>query len=354
MRILHVILSSGTGGSERYCADLANRQAAEGHDVPVAGIKGAPIIRTLTPAVRFHAFHHRLFSGLGVRRLIAELSPEISHGHLSAACKVLANTSRDVPTVATLHVGYKKHQPDGLTGLIGVNHTQMAQLAGYRGLSCVIPNWIPDGALSNPPTAGIRDELGLSDEFLIGSVGRLHRSRGMDVLISAFKAAALQQTSLVIFGEGPERKNLERLRSGDSRIHLVGHRNDIYAGLRDLDLFVSPSREESFGLAIIEAMSMGIPAIATTTEGPSEFLAGHPVPLVQPGSIEALAEALSIAHRKLRTERRSRIQHDLSFFDSTPRIASIIAFYHRVTEAALERSERARSVASKPKHSSEK
>ncbi|MEO6993565.1 MAG: glycosyltransferase, partial [Lacunisphaera sp.] len=319
MRILHIILSSGTGGSERYCADLASRQAAEGHDVHVAGIKGAPLIRTLGPAVKFHAFHYRLFCRFGVRQLIAELAPEIIHGHLSAACKLLANPGRDVPTVATLHVGYKKHQHDELMGLICVNHTQLAQLAGYRGLSCVIPNWIPQAAPSHPPTADIRDELGLSDEFLIGSAGRLHRSKGMDVLMAAFQATMPAQASLVIVGEGPERKRLERLRAGDSRIHLVGYRSDIYATLRGLDLFVSASREESFGLAIIEAMSVGLSIIATATDGPSEFLANQPVPLVQPGSVEALGAALSTAYHLLRSQPQSPIHYDLSFFDSKSR-----------------------------------
>ena len=139
MRILHVILTSGMAGSERYCADLANLQSAQGHEVFVAGVNGGPIMEALSTAVTFHGVHHRFFRRFGLQRLIAGLAPDICHGHLSAACKALAVTSGGIPAVATLHVGYKEHQHGRLAGLICVNHSQAKKLAAYPGLSCTIP-----------------------------------------------------------------------------------------------------------------------------------------------------------------------------------------------------------------------
>ena len=296
-------------------------------------MRTSPFMGALSVKVRYHPFN-RFFRGLLLRRLVARLAPDICHGHLSAACKALKGVSNQQKTVATLHVGYKPHQHSWLNGLICVNRTQAGRLGGYRGLACTIPNWMPLES-TQAPAPGIREELGLSEDvFLVGAVGRLHPSKGMDVLISAFRASAPAHAALVILGEGPQRTELDRQRAGDPRIHLLGYRPVVHDCLRDLDLFVSPSREESFGLAIIEAMSTGVPIIATAAEGPGEFLLDQPVALVPPGSVEALAAEINAAYGQYRTEGLPRIGYDLSLFDSSARLDDIIDFYGQVVEAA--------------------
>jgi glycosyltransferase involved in cell wall biosynthesis len=184
---------------------------------------------------------------------------------------------------------------------------------------------------------GLREELGLgADVFLVGAVGRLHPSKGMDVLISAFRAAAPAHAALAILGEGPQRAELERLRGGDRRIHLLGYRSAVGDCLRDLDLFVSPSREESFGLAILEAMGAGLPVLATAAEGPGEFLLDQPVELVPPGAMEPLAAALREAAKAFVAGRRTRVAYDLTAFDPATRVASIAEFYGEVMAVARE------------------
>ncbi len=333
LRILHVIFSSRLAGSERYCIDLANRQAELGHEVHVAGMRGTPIPLALDPRVTFHGVTLRLFRRFWLRRLATKLRVDVCHGHLSAACKALGSMADVSATIATLHVGYKVHQHARIDGLICVNRTQAGRLAGYQGAVRTIPNWMPMTA-TETATAGIRQELGLAEDvFLVGAVGRLHPSKGMDVLISAFRASAPAHAALVILGEGPQRAELERLRENDPRIHLLGYRPVVHDCLRDLNLFVSPSREESFGLAIIEAMSTGVPIIATATEGPGEFLLDHPVTLVPPGSVDELAAEIRTAHGQYCTVGLPRIGYDLTLFDPAPRLASIMDFYSQVLQA---------------------
>lgn len=315
-------------GSERYCVDLANRQAELGHEVHVAGDPASPLRHALAPTVQFHGLS-RLFRGWRLRRLIARLRPEVCHGHLSRACKALGRAAGSHRTVATLHVGYKRHQHARLDGLICVNHAQAARINDYAGTVRIIGNWQPASPASAP--AGIRAELGLAPHtFLVGAVGRLHASKGNDVLIEAFRATAPADAALVILGDGPERKRLEQLRGGDDRIHFAGHRSVVHGCLRELDLFVSPSREESFGLAIVEAMSVGVPIIATAAEGPVEFLRNQPAVLVPTGSITALAVALKQAHAQFRAGRLGRVNYDLSFFDPAARVANIMDFYDQL------------------------
>ncbi len=331
MVILHVLFSSRIAGSERYCIDLANRQAAAGHEVHVAGMRSSPLRASLSHKIRFHAFR-RLFRAFLLRRLVDRLAPDICHGHLSGACKALAGVSDRHQTVATLHVGYKPHQHGRLGGLICVNRAQSARLDRYSGLVRVIPNWLPlpQASATDP---GLREELGLGDDvFLIGAVGRLHPSKGMDVLVSAFRTSAPATAALVIVGDGPQRPELKQLRDGDPRIHFLGYRRNVQACLQDLDLFVSPSREESFGLAIIEAMSAGLPVIATAAEGPVEFLRDQPVPLVPPGCKDGMADAIASAYRRFCTDGLPKVGYDLSLFDPSARLASITDFYAHVIE----------------------
>ncbi len=237
--------------------------------------------------------------------------------------------------VATLHVGYKTHQHAKLDGLICVNRAQLARIDGYRGVARTIPNWLPAPAAANP-TGGLRATLGVGpDTLVIGSVGRLHASKGADVLLAAFQAAAPSNAALVFVGDGPQRKELERRRAGDPRIHFVGHRDDVQACLKGFDLFVSPSREESFGLAIIEAMSAGLPVIATTAEGPAEYLRDQPVTLVPIGDVNALAAAISNAAGRFQAGHLAGVSYDLSCFDPGTRVAHVMEFYTQVIAARV-------------------
>ena len=326
-RILHISFSPRLGGSERYCINLANQQARLGYAVHVAGLPGSELAAGLAPNVRYHAIDFPLLRAARLSRLIALHGIEVAHAHLSPACKALAAVRAPVRKVATLHVGYKPHQHSRLDGVICVNSTQAAELGGYRGQSRVIANWIP-----TPRTLGVRPsvrtELGLSPETLIvGAVGRLHASKGCDLLISAFREAAPANAALVFLGEGKQRKALEKLRGDDGRIHFLGFRDDVAPFLRGLDLFVSPSREESFGLAILEAMDAGLPVIATRTDGPKEYMQDQPITLVEPGSVTALACALKLHMQHPAPGPR----YDLRDFDPSANIAQVLDFYGQLT-----------------------
>lgn len=327
LHILHVIYSSRLAGSERYCIDLANRQAELGHAVHVAGTRGSPVQSALNRGVKFHGFTAPFFRRFFLRRLVANHGIDVCHGHLSPACKALGRMSDLCATVATLHVGYKAHQHERLDALICVNHAQAARLRGYRGLVRTIPNWLPGERFSSP-NGTLRQELGVSrTAFVVGAVGRLHKSKGMDLLIQAFRAVAPANAALVILGEGPQRAELTRLRGGDRRIHLPGYRPDVRDCLHGFDLFVSPSREESFGLAILEAMSAGLPVIATAAEGPAEFLRDQPVTLVELGSVEQLGRAIARQGERFAGTELPRVTYDLSLFEPTERLAGISDLY---------------------------
>lgn len=108
--------------------------------------------------------------------------------------------------------------------------------------------------------------------------GRLIHAKGHVALIRAFAAIAneVPDTRLVILGEGPQRQRLERLRAHyhlTDRIVLPGFQTNPYAWMRLCTLFVLPSRAEGFPNALMEAMLLGRPVIATDClSGPRELL----------------------------------------------------------------------------------
>ncbi len=330
--ILHALFSPRIAGAERYCVELANQQAALGHRVHVAGQSGSPMQSALASNVTFHPLASPLFRGYRIARLIDRLNVDVCHAHLSPACKAVSRAATSVTSVATLHVGYKSHQHARFHGVICVNRAQATRLGGYQGTARVIPNWLP-GNVSQPPNlarpaGNLRAELRLDPtQLLIGAVGRLHPSKGVDVLISAFKAVAPNDAALVIVGEGPQRAALERLVGGDTRIHFTGYRPDVPRLLHDLDLFVSPSREESFGLAILEAMRTGLPIISSATEGPREVFAGQPIEWVTPASVPEMAVVLKRTLSSLGRQRDLRVAYDLSHFDAARAVTTVMDFY---------------------------
>jgi glycosyltransferase involved in cell wall biosynthesis len=103
----------------------------------------------------------------------------------------------------------------------------------------------------------------------------------------------------VVIGDGPEREPLRRLASElgvADRIELAGQLEHETAleRARACSVFVMPSVDEAFGVAYVEAMAGGVPAIGAIGEpGPQEIAqAGGGIRLVPPGDVEALATEL--------------------------------------------------------------
>ena len=140
-----------------------------------------------------------------------------------------------------------------------------------------------------------------NDDVVIGAARNLKRVYGIDLLIEAFKHVliAIPGARLKLAGNGPERNSLEMLADRlavRERVEFPGHvdPSDMPAFLNSIDIAVLPSREEGYGVSAIEAMSCGVPVIASRTGGLIEVLdEGRAGILVEPESPEALAEAIA-------------------------------------------------------------
>jgi N-acetylgalactosamine-N,N'-diacetylbacillosaminyl-diphospho-undecaprenol 4-alpha-N-acetylgalactosaminyltransferase len=145
------------------------------------------------------------------------------------------------------------------------------------GSVVVIPNPIDlDGlrALASDPDAVPPESASWPRPWTVG-VGRLHRQKGFDVLIRAFATSGAAGT-LVLVGDGTERDSLRRTAEGAGvadRVVFTGFLRNPHAVLARADVFVLPSRYEGFPNALVEAMALGRPCIATRcATGPDEIL----------------------------------------------------------------------------------
>jgi glycosyltransferase involved in cell wall biosynthesis len=138
-----------------------------------------------------------------------------------------------------------------------------------------------------------------SPEHTIAAMGRLTHQKGFDFLLQAFSRCVKKHSdwSLIIIGEGEERKRLESLSAKlgiTAAVSFPGQVSDPVPILRAADLFVMSSRYEGLPLALLEAMACGLAVISTDCPtGPGEIIRDEvDGVLVRPNDVEALASAM--------------------------------------------------------------
>jgi glycosyltransferase involved in cell wall biosynthesis len=314
MRIMHVILSRGFAGSERYAAELASLQAAE-HDVTVLVRRthrsrfGTSILDAVSDRVHVSTVPTWWRTQRSVEQRIQEFRPDIIHTHLRRSSRIIARAHTTAPTVATLHIRANGPHFFQLDGLICNAHWQIREIPrSYRGRVFKLNQlFTPHRRLNAAEVGALRESLGVGpEEYLIGAVGRLSKSKGFDILIEAFRAAALPNARLVILGEGRERARLERLLGPN--MTMPGFRKNVKDYYQAFNLFVCPSRREPLPLVMLEAFDAGLPIVASTADGCRELIDEYGGDLFPIGDVAALASIL----RRQASALRQKLVPDLS------------------------------------------
>ncbi len=130
----------------------------------------------------------------------------------------------------------------------------------------------------------------------IGSVANFYKTKGLEYLIRAVPLILERypESRFSLVGDGPERKNIEKiikeLNIGGA-IELTGEKENAAEAISEFDIFILPSVKEGFPYVILEAMSAGIPIIASEVGGIPEILKNVGA-LIPPKNPEAIAEAV--------------------------------------------------------------
>ncbi|HET9461406.1 MAG TPA: glycosyltransferase family 4 protein [Gaiellaceae bacterium] len=158
----------------------------------------------------------------------------------------------------------------------------------------VLPNPAPVVPML-PDRAALRGELEL-DGRVLAFAGRLGPQKSLDVALEA--VAAVPDVTLVVAGDGPHRRSLERQaveRGIEARVRFLGSvsREDVLRLFRAADASVLSSAWENFPHTVVEALAVGCPVIATAVGGVPEVVRdGENGLLVPPNDVVALADAI--------------------------------------------------------------
>jgi glycosyltransferase involved in cell wall biosynthesis len=337
MRILFLVSSMKAGGAERVASILANAWAAGGHEVVLMMTYSGPTACefALHPAVQLKRLielprspgsrpPRAILKALRLRRYMSAKQPDVILSFLTNVnvmallagvglgikCVIAERVSNaaDVELSSALKLLRRFSYP--LAERLVVQTARAAQeLDSVRTPRVsVIPNPLPDDLARPDARARYRARSGGAPRVV--AMGRLTQQKRFDLAISAFASTAVKHSEweLWIWGDGPLRANLQQRIDNTNcrdRIFLRGTTARAWEELADADLFVSTSDYEGFPNAMLEAMALELPCIATDCPSGPADLAGAErdrARLVPLGDSIALAKAMDelMSDRSLR------------------------------------------------------
>jgi glycosyltransferase involved in cell wall biosynthesis len=184
----------------------------------------------------------------------------------------------------------------------GVANDLIEHVGVPRDLINVIPNPLDFSEIRAFAEAGVPEIVPKGAKFVLG-VGRLTRQKDFRTLVRAFsKAQRDSDVCLVLLGEGEERELLSRQAAElgiRSRLLMPGFVDNPFAYMKRASLFVLSSLYEGLPNALLQALAVGTPVVATDCpSGPAEILdGGRWGKLVPVGDVDALAEAIEAGLR---------------------------------------------------------
>jgi glycosyltransferase involved in cell wall biosynthesis len=326
--ILHIISGLATGGAERQLAILIEHGLARDYDNYVLSLRGGgPMVDVLCAAganVRTLNLRDKpIRDAMQLIALVRSLRPALVHGwmyhgNIAATVAALCATDR-VPTVWGIRQGLD--YPEGDTAMtrriirIGALLSPRAAAIVYNaersrnqhealGYSRVRSKVIDNGfeisrfAANSHLRSRVREELGFhEDAVVVANFARLHSVKDHQTLLRALAMALPQCPALVALLTGrdvsPKTLNLDEHLSStlQSRIKIMGERNDVSILMQAADIYVSSSRAEAFPNVVGEAMAASRPVIATDV-GDTMRLVGTGGIVLPPSDPTALGRAI--------------------------------------------------------------
>jgi|GEM_PF-174594 len=333
LKILQISSAQSLGGGERHLADLANGLARHGHDVYGAVRPKSPLLAELKDVPEKNVTTLPLRNSLdassarALAKFVRQNQIEIVHAHMARDYPLAAYAARMNPSsrlIITRHVLFPLGRLHRITfakaaRVIAVSQAVAAQLTAEKVVApekiSVVLNGIDTARFQETRQRFSRQEfltnwrlsadcLLPNDCLLVGTVGELTPLKGQEEFLrAAIRILEQHQNAyFVIAGidhsRGKENyARLERLIEElqlAERVRLVGWLEDLAQLYCALDVFVSASQTESFGLAIAEAMASGTAVVATETEGARELIESGETGLLVPiGDVDKLAAAIS-------------------------------------------------------------
>jgi N-acetyl-alpha-D-glucosaminyl L-malate synthase BshA len=328
-----IVCYASVGGSGVVATELAHALAHRGHEVHLMSAdlpfrwrwatRGLSFERVETP--NYPLFREPQYL-LALTNTIVRASRrhrlELIHAHYAVphataaylAHRILSAEAEPAPRmVTTLHgtditlvgsdpsyadvVAFSIDASDGITAVSESLKQDTMSALGIRREIRVIPNFLDCDDYARRPDPALRARLCPPGacQAVVMHVSNFRPVKRVDRVVDIF--ARLRQTiraRLVMIGDGPDRFAAERrvadLRLADD-VEFIGEQQDLVPWLSAADLFLLPSAQESFGLAALEAMSCGVPVVASNVGGLPEVITDTVTGFVRdPDDLEGMAQ----------------------------------------------------------------
>ena len=347
LRIVHIVSSLKVGGMEHFVVRLAAGQRASGLCPSVLALQGGPLreeAARLGVETDVLGGRNRVLRAFKAVAALRRLCPDIVHGHNATSLQysLLAKRFTRAKVVITCHgrgkADHREPAPElwaRVDRVVCVSEAvaRDAPTAVPEDRLCVVRNGV-DAAAPTLSREAARSTLGLGAEFTAIIVARIDRLKGHETLLRAWADVLRAHPSavLLIVGDGSERQAMEQLAvelgitgrratiGKEGGVRFLGFRSDVADLLAAADLFVLPSLSEGLPLSILEAMSHGLPIVATDVGGIPELITeGIEGLLVRPKDGAGLAWAIGriAASEQLRdtlgSNGRRRVKSEFSF-----------------------------------------
>lgn len=310
MHILNVQVKYLHGGGPQICLQYTRALRRAGHKVTALVRPNDPFIEqqkqtgAQVMTTRPLGGPYDVVSMLHLWRLVKSVKPDVVVCHEGRTSALLKRIVGKIVPVVDVNHGRSPRQSIGMAATIVINSRQKKRTQAALGEDALV-FFVPSGIdLSGSPAPVFPKQWHRPP--VIGTMSRLVDEKALDVFIDAL--AILDKRGIKfqvrIAGEGEKREALrsqvKRLGLSDkvSMIGWVKNADGFYGGI---DIFCLPSRQEEFGLVLLEAFKNGLPVVVADSEGPSEIVTDQVDGLIVPkNNPKALADALEslLLHKK--------------------------------------------------------
>jgi glycosyltransferase involved in cell wall biosynthesis len=325
LRVLALIKGLGPGGAERLLVSGAHARDRDAFDFEVAYLlpwktQFVHDLEDLGVRTRCLDVHHAQDPRwlLQLRRLLDSERYDIVHLHspyVAGLARLVVRTmpaSRRPKVVSTEHNVWSSHTratralnaatfPLGDAWLSVSDNVRESIPKRLRERVEVIVHGIVLGAVAPDPGAreAVRTELGIGpDEIAVATVANFRSQKGYPDLLAAARRLVDRSVPVrfIVIGQGPLEGEIRALRTSlglEHSVELLGYRSDVSRVLTGCDMFALASHYEGYPVAIMEALAVGLPIVATEVGGvPEGVREGVEGLLVPPKRPELLADAI--------------------------------------------------------------
>jgi N-acetyl-alpha-D-glucosaminyl L-malate synthase BshA len=325
-----IVLYPTYGGSGVVATELGMALANKGHQVHFITYSQPVRLDTFSPNIFYHEvavsdyplFEHQPYETQLASKLVDVVKHEgleLLHVHYAIphasaaymAKQILATQGISIPFITTLHgtditlvgkdpsfepvITFCLNVSDAVTAVSESLKEDTLKFFNTKRTIDVIPNFISVNEFLPEVNMEMRRKYAKDDERIVCHVSNFRKvKRVEDVVLIFDKIIKEKPAVLLMVGDGPERYVAERLcrQLGNcTKVIFLGKVRDTNEVLKLIDLFILPSETESFGLAALEAMALGVPVISSNTGGiPEVNKHGFSGYLADVGDVEAMAK----------------------------------------------------------------